>query len=64
MSEDPKKPDSPFKLNSGRIVMLVLGALLVLYTLSALFGGLENYQQLREAATDVQQKDAQQDAGE
>ncbi|WP_417308384.1 hypothetical protein [Devosia sp.] len=58
MSEDPKKPDSPFKLNSGRIVMLVLGVLLVLYTLSALFGGLNNYQQLREAASGAQQQDA------
>ncbi len=50
MSDDPKKPDSPFRLNSAHIVLLLLGALLLTYTVSALLGGLGNYQQLKEAA--------------
>ena len=41
---------SPWKLTSGRIVLLILGALIALYTASALLGGLGNYQALREAA--------------
>src|SRR5436190_354714 len=39
MSDDPKKPDSPFKLNRSRIDLLLLGALLVTYILSAMLGG-------------------------
>jgi len=50
MSDDPNKPRSPWTLNSGRIVLLVLGALLLTYVVSALFGGLGNYQQLKEAS--------------
>ena len=49
MSEDPKKPDSPFKLNRSRIVLLLLGALLLTYIVSAMLGGLGNYQQLKES---------------
>lgn len=49
-TEPPKPPQSPFKLNSGRIVMLVLGAVLLLYIASAFLGGLSNYQQLKEGA--------------
>lgn len=49
MSEE--KPPSPWKLTPGRIVILILGILLILYTASALMGGLTNYQQLREGAT-------------
>ncbi len=51
MSDDPKKPDSPFKLNRSRIVLLLLGALLLTYIVSAMLGGLGNYQQLKESAT-------------
>jgi hypothetical protein len=51
MSEDPKKPDSPFKLTRSRIVLLLLGALLLTYIISAMLGGLGNYQQLKESAT-------------
>lgn len=51
MIESPKKPDSPFRLNRSRIVLLVLGALLLTYIISAMLGGLGNYQQLKEAAT-------------
>ncbi|MBN9364556.1 MULTISPECIES: hypothetical protein [unclassified Devosia] len=51
MSDDPKKPDSPFRLNRQRIVLLLLGALLLTYIISAMLGGLGNYQQLKESAT-------------
>ena len=50
MTDDPKKPISPWKLTQGRIVLLVLGALILVYFASALLGGLGNYQQLKEAA--------------
>lgn len=51
MSDDPKKPDSPLRLNRQRIVLLLLGALLLTYIISAMLGGLGNYQQLKESAT-------------
>lgn len=51
MSDDPKKPDSPFRLNRQRIILLLLGALLLTYIISAMLGGLGNYQQLKESAT-------------
>ena len=54
MSEDPKKPDSPFRLNRSRILLLLLGALLLTYIISAMLGGLGNYQQLKESATQAQ----------
>lgn len=50
MSEEPKKPDSPFRLNRTRIMLLVLGAILLVYIVSAMMGGLDNYQQLKDAA--------------
>lgn len=45
-----EKPISPWKLTPGRILILVMGVLLVVYTASALMGGLSNYQALRDAA--------------
>lgn len=45
-----EKPISPWKLTPGRILILVMGALLIAYTASALMGGLSNYQALRDAA--------------
>ena len=48
MSEE--KPISPWKLTPGRVVLLIMGALLIAYTASALMGGLTNYQTLRDAA--------------
>ncbi|OEO29605.1 hypothetical protein VW23_024810 [Devosia insulae DS-56] len=51
MSEDPKKPDSPFRLNRSRILLLLFGALLLTYIISAMLGGLGNYQMLKESAT-------------
>lgn len=46
---DPTKP-SPFKLNGARITLLIFGALILVYVVSAMLGGLANYQALREAA--------------
>ena len=45
--DDPKP--SPFALNRGRIVLLILGALLVVIAISTSLGGINAYQQLREA---------------
>lgn len=45
-----EKPLSPWKLTPGRIALLILGILLIIYTASALMGGLSNYQTLRDAA--------------
>lgn len=45
--EDPKP--SPFALNRGRIMLLILGALLVVIAISTWLGGINAYQQLREA---------------
>lgn len=45
-----EKPISPWKITPARILLLILGALIVLYTISALMGGLTNYQLLKEGA--------------
>jgi len=50
MTDDSNKPQSPWKLNSGRVVLLVMGALLLAIITSTLLGGLGNYQQLKEGA--------------
>ena len=47
MTEDPKL--SPFTLTRSRIVLLVLGALLLVIAISTSMGGINAYQQLREA---------------
>ena len=47
MDEEPKL--SPFTLTRSRIVLLVLGALLVVIAISTSMGGVNAYQQLREA---------------
>jgi hypothetical protein len=44
------KPISPWQLTPGRIVILILGALLIIYTVSTLMGGLSNYEALKDAA--------------
>jgi cytochrome c-type biogenesis protein CcmH/NrfG len=59
-TEPPKKPDSPFRLNTGRIVLLALGVLMLIYIIGAFSGSLTNYQMVKEGAQD--QKDAQQAA--
>ena len=40
---------SPFKLNRGRVLILVLGALILVIAISTSLGGINAYQQLREA---------------
>ena len=47
MTDQP--PTSPWKLNPARITLLVLGVLALVMILGAVFGGVENYQLLREA---------------
>ena len=47
MAEDPKL--SPFTLTRSRIVLLILGALLLVIAISTSMGGINAYQQLREA---------------
>ena len=42
---------SPFALNKGRIVLLILGVLLIIIAISTSLGGINAYQQLREANT-------------
>ena len=45
--DEPKL--SPFALTKGRVVLLILGALLVVIAISTSLGGINAYQQLREA---------------
>lgn len=45
--DEPK--ESPFKLNRGRVLILVLGAIAVVIAISTSLGGINAYQQLREA---------------
>ena len=54
MTDDPNKPQSPWKLNSSRVVLLVLGALLLVYVIAAFSGSLTNYQLVKEGAQDAQ----------
>lgn len=49
-TEPPKPPDSPWRLTGGRIVLLVLGALMLTYIVAAFSGSLTNYQAVREGA--------------
>ena len=48
-----EKPPSPWRMNPTRIVILIFGALVLVYALSVLLGGPSNYQQLRDAAEDA-----------
>lgn len=52
--DEPKQ--SPFALNPGRIMLLVLGAVLVLIGISTWMGGINAYGELREANTAAQQE--------
>jgi hypothetical protein len=61
MTDDPNKSQSPWQLNSGRVVLLVMGVLLLAIVASTLLGGLNNYQQLRDAAKDAQAQQATQE---
>lgn len=60
MDEKPDSPkpdspqrDSPWRLNPARIVILFLGALVLLYVVSSMLGGLGNYELLKQAATET-----------
>lgn len=57
-TEPPKPPENPWRLNGSRLVLLVLGALVLVYVVAALSGSLSNYQQVKEGAQ--QQKSQQQ----
>ena len=54
--EEPKL--SPFAPTKGRIVLLVLGAILVLIAISTAMGGLSSYQELKEANTAAKEAEA------
>ena len=60
--DDPKQ--SPFALNRGRIMLLVLGAILVLIAISTWLGGINAYQQLREANAAATQAAPAEQAGQ
>lgn len=47
--DDPKP--GPFALNKGRILILALGALILVFAVSMWMGGINSYQSLREANT-------------
>ena len=47
------KPDSAWRLNPARITILILGALVLLYVVSSMMGGLGNYELLKQAATEA-----------
>jgi len=51
-TEPPKPPDSPWRLNGSRIVLLILGVLMLAYIIAAFSGSLSNYQQVKEGAQD------------
>jgi hypothetical protein len=55
---DPQPPLSPFALTPQRVMILVIAALAILIGLSTMFGGLSNYQALKEAAASVAPSDA------
>ncbi len=54
--DEPKQ--SPFKLNRGRVLILVLGALALVIGISTWFGGINAYQQLREANAEATSRTA------
>lgn len=60
--DEPKQ--SPFALNPGRIVLLILGALLVVIAISTSLGGINAYQQLREANAEATSAAAEEPSAE
>ncbi len=56
--DDPNKPQSPWQLTRSRLVLLILGALLLVYILSALLGGPGNFQRLKEASDATKEQSA------
>lgn len=57
-TEPPKPPLSPWRLTGGRIVLLVLGALMLAYIVAAFSGSLSNYQMVREGAMEQRSQPA------
>jgi hypothetical protein len=57
-TEPPKPPDSPWRLNGSRVVLLILGALLLIYVIAAFSGSLSNYQQVKEGVQDLKTQPA------
>jgi hypothetical protein len=51
---------SRFKLNKGRVLILALGALILVFAISMWMGGINSYQSLREANTAATQPSAEQ----
>lgn len=51
---------SPFKLNKGRVLILALGALILVFAVSMWMGGINSYQSLREANAAATQPTAEQ----
>ncbi len=47
---DAPRPESPFRLNRSRIILLLLVALALVSIVGAIMGGLSGYQELRDAA--------------
>ena len=60
------KPSGPFALTPGRIMLLVFGIIALVYIVGALLGGVENYDQLKQArnAAISSAEDAQRTAAE
>lgn len=54
MTAPAQPPESPFKLNRTRFMILLLVALAAILIIGALSGGLEGYQQLRDGARQQQ----------
>jgi hypothetical protein len=51
-TEPPKPPESPWRLNGSRVVLLILGVLMLAYIIAAFSGSLSNYQLVKEGAQD------------
>ncbi len=49
-----KTPLGPFTLTRQRMLILVLGAVALIFILGSLMGGLTNYQTLRDAASSAE----------
>jgi len=47
MTDTP--PPGPFQLTRGRLLLLALGILALIYIIGAFLGGVANYAELREA---------------
>jgi len=53
MPNPPTPPLSPWTMTPARITILVLGVLAVIFIVGGIFGGVANYQSLKESAPDI-----------